>query len=95
MKTFKLRRIAVVCYGEIEYWNSRKLAMQFYREAMEACDGCERERYTNIFLDLLDGMDICTDGMGDYDQALQEGRIGQYDTPCNTRDYRGKIYYTK
>ena len=55
--------VKVTCYGKAEVWLARENAMDFYAEAMAACEGCEQERYTNVFLDLYSGCSEATDGM--------------------------------
>lgn len=54
-------KIIVKCYGSEKTYNSRKEAIKEFREAAEWSDGCERERYMNILLDLYDGKKYCTD----------------------------------
>lgn len=39
----------------------RKDAIDFYLEGMMACEGSEAERYTNIYLQLLEGEIVCND----------------------------------
>lgn len=56
-----VKEIIVICYGQKEVWKSRKKAMKYYLNAMCCCEGSERERYTNIYCDLTEGLDICTD----------------------------------
>lgn len=55
--------VAVTCYGERERWYSRENALVFYHDASLACEGCERERYENVFFGLYDGLSEVTDGM--------------------------------
>ena len=65
MKTRTKRRIKmvdVICYGQRETWNSRQDAIKFFFEGMMCCDGAERDRYTNVYLDLMNGKDVCSDG---------------------------------
>lgn len=57
----KLDTVTVICYGETKVWDSRKEAEQFFLEGMAACEGAEKERYTNIFLDLTSGKTVCRD----------------------------------
>ena len=52
--------VVIVCYGKTEKM-SRRDAMIKYHEGMVCCDGSERERYTNIFLELLEGRKVCSD----------------------------------
>ena len=58
----KQEKIIVKCYGKEQEYKSRKAAIQEFREAAEWSDGCEKERYMNILLDLYDGKTYCTDG---------------------------------
>lgn len=57
------RGVTVTCYRKSTVWVTRNNAMAFYRDAMACSEGCERERYTNVFMDLLDGLMECSDGM--------------------------------
>ena len=40
---------------------TRKEAIAKYLEGMRECEGSERERYTNIYFDLIDGKMECFD----------------------------------
>ena len=53
--------VKVVCYRKEKIWESREEAMDFYLQGMLACDGSERDRYATIYLQLLVGLDYCTD----------------------------------
>ena len=55
--------VAVTCYRERERWYSRENALVFYHDASLACEGCERERYENVFFGLYEGLSEVTDGM--------------------------------
>ena len=57
----KLDAVTITCYGTTEVWDSRAEAMKFYLEGMTACEGAERNRYTNIYLQLLEGRTVCED----------------------------------
>ena len=57
----KLDAVTITCYGSTEVWDSRADAMKFYLEGMTACEGAERDRYTNIYLQLLEGRTVCED----------------------------------
>ena len=57
----KVDPVIVVCYGEEEFWGDRNEAIKFYLEGMEACEGAEQRRYTNIYLQLIRGCDVCKD----------------------------------
>ena len=54
--------VTVVCYGNTRYFHNREDAEQHYLEGMVMSEGCERDRYTNIYLQLKEGLDFCTDG---------------------------------
>ena len=53
--------VLITCYGKTEAWASRETAKDFFIEGMMACEGSERERYTNIFLGLESGLITCSD----------------------------------
>ena len=61
----KLDAVTITCYGSTEVWDSRADAMKFYLEGMTACEGAERDRYTNIYLQLLEGRTVCEDKADD------------------------------
>ena len=52
--------VTVICYGKSEQMERDK-AKQFYLECMMFSDGSEKERYTNIYMDLMSGLKICKD----------------------------------
>ena len=64
--TLKKGQVQVICYGQRETWRSRQEAKKFYFEAMVCCEGSERDRYTNIYIDLEDGKTLCSDGDGEW-----------------------------
>lgn len=53
--------IRITCYRRTEEWLDRNNAMSFYYEGVMMCDGCERDRYTDIFMQLGAGCMDCTD----------------------------------
>ena len=55
--------LVVFCYNRATVWQDRSLAAEFYREAVLMCDGCEKERYMNVLMDIMDGNCICHDGV--------------------------------
>lgn len=54
-------RITTICYGKVDTWTSREEAKAFFLQAMAGSDGSERERYTNIYIQLCMGMTECSD----------------------------------
>ena len=57
----KLDSVKVICYGEEKVWNLRTDAIKFYLEAMAFSEGAERERYTRIYVQLIEGCEVCKD----------------------------------
>ncbi len=53
--------ITCVFYGQEQEFKTRKEAINFCLEAMAGSEGCERDRYTNVYLDLLAGKTYCLD----------------------------------
>ena len=53
--------VTTICYGCTRVWNNSYEAEDFFMDCIRNSDGCERERYSKIYLSLLDGMQICTD----------------------------------
>ena len=54
--------VTIICYGDIER-KERSEAIKFYKECAYACDGSEKERYSNVLLDLMDGRKLAWDGV--------------------------------
>ena len=52
--------VTIKCYGTVEKMR-RQEAIKEYKEGMLYCDGSERDRYTTIYLQLIDGYKYCTD----------------------------------
>ena len=50
----KVDLVVVTCYGKSKVWE-RSEAIAFFLEGMRGCEGSERERYTDIYLQLIDG----------------------------------------
>ena len=53
--------VTTICYGQKQEWDDRWKAVDFFKEGVMACDGAEKERYTNILLKLLSGERECSD----------------------------------
>lgn len=54
--------IKTKCYGHIDEWEDRELAIKQFSEWACGSEGSERERYTTILLQLLNGATYATDG---------------------------------
>lgn len=52
--------VTIHCYNQVEKMK-RKDAIKKYLEGMRCCEGSERDRYTNIYFDLIDGKMECFD----------------------------------
>lgn len=57
----KLDSVKTICYGTERVWDDRKEAETFFLEGIAACEGSEKERYTNIYLKLKSGMEVASD----------------------------------
>ena len=61
----KVNGAITVCYGQREYWRSRKEAADYFLEGISASDGSECERYSKIYVELICGKNVCTDEYDD------------------------------
>lgn len=52
--------VTIVCYGQPEIMR-RDEAIEKYYEGMMYCEGSERDRYTNIYCQLVRGDKVCQD----------------------------------
>ena len=57
----KVDGVITVCYGKREYWKSRAEAIRFFLEGVAATEGSERDRYSQIYSELVSGRAVCTD----------------------------------
>jgi|GEM_PF-7069448 len=57
--------ISTVCYGNRVEWPSLKEASDHFRMAADCSEGCERERYVDVLMDLLDGRSVAWDKHGE------------------------------
>ena len=60
------KEVFVTCYRQRSWWASREMAKAFYLEAMCACEGCERERYTAVYIQLEAG---ASEAFDDWEHA--------------------------
>lgn len=54
-------KVTTVCNGEKRVWNDREEAKAFFLEAMMHSDGTEHDRYAGIYIQLQNGLSLCTD----------------------------------
>ena len=57
----KLDAVKITCYGQTKVWDDRQEAIKEFLEGMTCCEGSERDRYTNIYLQLIEGCTECED----------------------------------
>ena len=55
------RSVKTICNGEVKVWNDREEAKAFFLEMMMNSDGEEHDRYSGIYIQLQNGLSICTD----------------------------------
>lgn len=57
------RRKSVItkCCGKVTKWNGREQAKDFFLEAMMNSEGAEHERYSAVYIQLVNGLSFCTD----------------------------------
>ncbi len=56
----KVDLVVVTCYGKSKVWE-RSEAIAFFLDGMMGCEGAERERYTDIYIQLIDGAKEASD----------------------------------
>ena len=52
--------VTIHCYNQVEKMK-RNEAIEKYMDGMLCCEGSEKERYTNIYLQLIEGKSVCYD----------------------------------
>ena len=57
----KINGVITVCYGQREYWRSRKQAADYFLDGMNATEGSECERYSKIYAELICRKTVCSD----------------------------------
>ena len=55
------RTVKTICNGEVKVWSDREEAKSFFLEMMMNSDGEEHDRYSGIYIQLQNGLNICTD----------------------------------
>ena len=57
----KTQSVTTKCDGEVKKWDNREEAKDFFLEAMMNSDGSEHDRYSAIYIQLMNGLPFCTD----------------------------------
>ena len=57
----KSQKATTMCNGKCEVWEDRKEAKNFFLRQMMTTDGEEHERYECIYIQLMHGLDECSD----------------------------------
>ena len=55
------KKVRTKCYGKVEEWKNREEAKEYFLEAMMNSDGSEHDRYECIYIQLINGVDFCSD----------------------------------
>lgn len=65
-----------VCYNGLSVWKSKQEAIKFYKECAAWSEGSEKERYTIILLDLMDGANFAVDNYEEDDTVWEIDWMG-------------------
>lgn len=57
----KGQTVTTVCNGNRQVWNDREEAQAYFLELMISTDGEEHERAECVYIQLMHGLDECTD----------------------------------
>lgn len=57
----KTRKVTTVCNGKCEVWENREEAKDFFLRQIMTTDGEERERAECVYIQLIHGLDECSD----------------------------------
>ena len=57
----RTRKVTTVCNGKREVWTDYEQAKAYFLELMMSTDGEERERAECVYIQLLHGLDECSD----------------------------------
>ena len=55
------RKVTTICNGKREVWSDREEAKEFFLEMMISTDGEEHERAECVFIQIMNGLDECSD----------------------------------
>ena len=54
-------KVTIVCNGRREVWSDYEEAKTYFLEMMMTAEGEERERAECVYIQLLHGLDVCSD----------------------------------
>ena len=57
----RTRKVTTVCNGKREVWSNYEQAKAYFLELMMSTDGEERDRAECVYIQLLHGLDECSD----------------------------------
>lgn len=57
----KQHKVITVCCGEKKVWLDREEAKDYFLESMMSSDGEIHERYSSVYMQLINGLNYCTD----------------------------------
>lgn len=57
----KKKYVKTKCHGKVTVWASREDAKDYFLEAMMNSDESEHDRYSAIYIQLVNGLDFCSD----------------------------------
>ncbi len=55
------RKVTTVCNGRREVWTDHEEAKAYFLELMMSAEGEEHERAECVYIQLLHGLDVCSD----------------------------------
>ena len=55
------RKVTTICNGKCEVWNDYEQAKAYFLEMMMTAEGEERDRAECVYIQLLHGLDECSD----------------------------------
>lgn len=61
LATSRTRKVTTVCNGKREVWENREEAKDFFLRQMMTAESEERERAECIYIQLMHGLDECSD----------------------------------
>lgn len=68
----RTNKVTTVCNGNRQVWNDREDAKTYFLEMMMSTDGEEHERAECVYIQLLHGLDECSD----EDEYARERVVG-------------------